>query len=198
MSELRRIWSALLLMLLKQAVVMQVILMSATLDSHLFANYFGDAPALAAGGRTFPVEHFFLEDAHDLIGYHLDAESNCAVRPNRDARSRKQLEAGAGGRDRQGLLRVHPICSCCCFMHCTGSPRPPWRHMHLCTMKMCFPAACMMQCCLTKYDLINVVYLELHARAGNHVTLPLMVQSHLDVSSTGLEDCTLEMFCSIQ
>ena len=95
--------------MLKHAMGMQVILMSATLDSHLFANYFGGAPALAAGGRTFPVDHFFLEDAHDLIGYHLDAESNCAVRPNRDARSRKQLEAGAGGRDRQGLLRVHAM-----------------------------------------------------------------------------------------
>lgn len=92
--------------MLKHVVGMQVILMSATLDSHLFANYFGGAPALAAGGRTFPVDHLFLEDAHDLIGYHLDAESNCAVRPNRDARSCKQLEAGAGGRDRQGLLRV--------------------------------------------------------------------------------------------
>ena len=85
---------------------MQVILMSATLDSHLFANYFGGAPALAAGGRTFPVEHFFLEDAHDLIGYRLDAESNVAMRPNRDAKSRRQLEAAAGGRARQGLLRV--------------------------------------------------------------------------------------------
>ena len=80
--------------------------MSATLDSHLFANYFGGAPALAAGGRTFPVEQYFLEDAHDLIGYHLDAESNVAMRPNRDAKSRRQLEAASGGRDRQGLLRV--------------------------------------------------------------------------------------------
>lgn len=86
--------------------LLQVILMSATLDSHLFANYFGGAPALAAGGRTFPVEQYFLEDAHDLIGYHLDAESNVAMRPNRDAKSRRQLEAAAGGRDRQGLLRV--------------------------------------------------------------------------------------------
>ncbi|DBA76164.1 TPA: hypothetical protein ACH3X1_009895 [Trebouxia sp. C0004] len=85
---------------------LKVILMSATLDSHLFANYFGGAPALAAGGRTFQVEQYFLEDAHDLIGYHLDAESNVAMRPNRDAKSRRQLEAGAGGRDRQGLLRA--------------------------------------------------------------------------------------------
>ena len=80
--------------------------MSATLDSHLFANYFGGAPALAVGGCTFPVEHFFLEDAHDLIGYRLDSESSVAMRPNRDAKSRRQLEAAAGGRNRQGLLRV--------------------------------------------------------------------------------------------
>lgn len=93
--------------------LLQVILMSATLDSQLFANYFGGAPALAAGGRTFPVEQYFLEDAHDLIGYHLDVESNVAMRPNRDAKSRRQLEAAAGGRDRQGLLRVGtlPLCS---------------------------------------------------------------------------------------
>ena len=80
--------------------------MSATLDSHLFANYFGSCPALAAGGRTFPVEHHFLEDAHDLIGYHLDADSVAAMRPNRDAKSRRQLEASAGGRNKQGLLKV--------------------------------------------------------------------------------------------
>lgn len=88
---------------------MQVILMSATLDSHLFANYFGGCSALAAGGRTFPVQHHFLEDAHDLIGYHLDADSAVAMRPNRDARSRRQLEASAGGRNKQGLLKVTQI-----------------------------------------------------------------------------------------
>lgn len=126
--------------MLKHAVGMQVILMSATLDSHLFANYFGGAPALAAGGRTFPVDHFFLEDAHDLIGYHLDAESNCAVRPNRDARSRKQLEAGAGGRDRQGLLRVPAICSCCFPRHTAAwlTAIAPRRCMRLCTwLRLC-------------------------------------------------------------
>lgn len=100
--------------------------MSATLDSHLFANYFGGAPALAAGGRTFPVEQYFLEDAHDLIGYHLDGESNVAMRPNRDARSRRQLEAAAGGRDRQGLLRVSLPCALehCCPMHVQAAVKP--------------------------------------------------------------------------
>lgn len=35
--------------------------MSATLDSHLFAQYFGDCPVLTAEGRTFPVTHMYLE-----------------------------------------------------------------------------------------------------------------------------------------
>ncbi len=35
--------------------------MSATLDSDLFARYFGNCAVLAAGGRTFPVQHHFLE-----------------------------------------------------------------------------------------------------------------------------------------
>ena len=35
--------------------------MSATLDSDLFARYFGGCAVLAAGGRTFPVQHHFLE-----------------------------------------------------------------------------------------------------------------------------------------
>ena len=42
--------------------------MSATLDSDLFARYYGGCPVLAAGGRTFPVEHLFLEDAYELTG----------------------------------------------------------------------------------------------------------------------------------
>ena len=42
--------------------------MSATLDSNLFARYYGDCPVLVAGGRTFPVEHHFLEDTYELTG----------------------------------------------------------------------------------------------------------------------------------
>lgn len=42
--------------------------MSATLDSNLFARYYGDCPVLVAGGRTFPVEHYFLEETYELTG----------------------------------------------------------------------------------------------------------------------------------
>ena len=42
--------------------------MSATLDSDMFARYYGGCPVLTAGGRTFPVEQHFLEDAYELTG----------------------------------------------------------------------------------------------------------------------------------
>jgi hypothetical protein len=73
---------------------LKVVLMSATLDSSLFAGYFGGGagagagvgagasgaagaagggggggcPVLHAEGRTFPVEQLFLEDAYELTG----------------------------------------------------------------------------------------------------------------------------------
>uniref|UniRef100_A0A183VBA4 RNA helicase n=1 Tax=Toxocara canis TaxID=6265 RepID=A0A183VBA4_TOXCA len=40
----------------------RLILMSATIDTDLFTNYFGSCPIIQLEGRTFPVEHFFLED----------------------------------------------------------------------------------------------------------------------------------------
>ena len=47
----------------------QVVLMSATLDSDMFAGYYSHCPVLTAGGRTFPVEQHYLEDAYELTGY---------------------------------------------------------------------------------------------------------------------------------
>ena len=47
---------------------MQVVLMSATLDSDMFAGYYSHCPVLTAGGRTFPVEQHYLEDAYELTG----------------------------------------------------------------------------------------------------------------------------------
>ncbi|GMH43004.1 hypothetical protein BSKO_10926 [Bryopsis sp. KO-2023] len=40
---------------------LKVVLMSATLDAGIFSSYF-DCPVLTTEGRTFPVEHHFLED----------------------------------------------------------------------------------------------------------------------------------------
>jgi hypothetical protein len=47
---------------------LKVVLMSATLDADLFADYFGGAPVVSIPGRTFPVTQFFLEDVLERMG----------------------------------------------------------------------------------------------------------------------------------
>ena len=72
---------------------LKVVLMSATLDSRLFASYFGsDTPCLRAGGRTFPVEHLFLEDAYARTGYRLASDARAALRLDAKAARRRQQE----------------------------------------------------------------------------------------------------------
>ncbi|CAL8464644.1 g4179 [Coccomyxa elongata] len=84
---------------------LKVVLMSATLDSNLFARYYGDCPVLVAGGRTFPVEHYFLEDTYELTGYRLDAESPCAMRDYGHKERRRQLEK-AVSQGQQSLVKA--------------------------------------------------------------------------------------------
>lgn len=57
---------------------LKVVLMSATLDSHLFVNYFGGCPALHAAGRNFPVRGLFLEDVYEETGYVLAPDAPAA------------------------------------------------------------------------------------------------------------------------
>ena len=72
---------------------LKVVLMSATLDSRLFASYFGsDTPCLRAGGRTFPVEHLFLEDAYARTGYRLASDARAALRLDAKAARRRQQD----------------------------------------------------------------------------------------------------------
>jgi HrpA-like RNA helicase len=78
--------------------------MSATLDSNLFAAYFGGCQTLAAGGRTFPVEQVFLEDVYELTGYRLDPEGPSALRNFSDAAKRKTLQKATGSR--QSIVKV--------------------------------------------------------------------------------------------
>ena len=72
---------------------LKVVLMSATLDSRLFASYFGaGTPCLRAGGRTFPVEHLFLEDVYSRTGYRLASDARAALRLDARAARRRQQE----------------------------------------------------------------------------------------------------------
>ncbi|VDN25623.1 unnamed protein product, partial [Gongylonema pulchrum] len=61
----------------------RVILMSATIDTNLFTNYFGGCPVIQLEGRTFPVQHYFLEDIVQMLRF---------LPPAFDARRRRDRE----------------------------------------------------------------------------------------------------------
>ncbi|KAM3960635.1 LOW QUALITY PROTEIN: dosage compensation regulator mle [Aphomia sociella] len=48
---------------------LRIILMSATVDTTLFTNYFGNCPVIEVPGRTFPVQQYFLEDCIQLTKF---------------------------------------------------------------------------------------------------------------------------------
>ncbi|XP_062225671.1 DExH-box ATP-dependent RNA helicase DExH7, chloroplastic isoform X2 [Phragmites australis] len=54
---------------------LKVILMSATVDSSLFARYFGECPVITVEGRTHPVSTHFLEDVYEEMEYCLELDS---------------------------------------------------------------------------------------------------------------------------
>lgn len=48
---------------------LRVILMSATIDTTLFSDYFGNCPVIEVPGRAFPVKQYFLEDTIELLKF---------------------------------------------------------------------------------------------------------------------------------
>ncbi|KAJ1733854.1 hypothetical protein LPJ61_001360 [Coemansia biformis] len=59
---------------------LRLVLMSATIDVALFAQYFDDSAVIDIPGRTFSVRNIFLESVVQLSEYTLNAESRYAVR----------------------------------------------------------------------------------------------------------------------
>jgi ATP-dependent RNA helicase DHX57 len=55
--------------LLKKRKDLKIVLMSATLNSDMFSQYFNDCPTIDIPGRTYPVEKYGLETILDLIKY---------------------------------------------------------------------------------------------------------------------------------
>lgn len=47
----------------------RVILMSATIDTTLFSNYFGSCPVVEVPGRAYPVQEYFLEDCIQMANF---------------------------------------------------------------------------------------------------------------------------------
>ena len=48
---------------------LRVILMSATIDTTLFSQYFNNCPIVEVPGRAFPVSEYYLEDAIQLTNF---------------------------------------------------------------------------------------------------------------------------------
>lgn len=93
---------------------LKLILMSATLNASVFADYFrAFDPYLAEiPGRAHPVQAFFLEDALALTGLRVDARDECAVgsfRSKRNSRSsQKSALVGLTKRDWASKLKDYP------------------------------------------------------------------------------------------
>ncbi|KAK0088841.1 hypothetical protein PV325_010438 [Microctonus aethiopoides] len=62
---------------------LRVILMSATIDTTLFSNYFNKCPVIEVPGRSYPVQQYFLEDCVHLTNFV----------PPMDSRKRKSRDA---------------------------------------------------------------------------------------------------------
>ncbi|XP_043511200.1 dosage compensation regulator isoform X1 [Frieseomelitta varia] len=62
---------------------LRIILMSATIDTTLFSNYFNNCPVIEIPGRSFPVQEYFLEDCIHLTRFVPPLDSK--KRKNRDS-----------------------------------------------------------------------------------------------------------------
>lgn len=80
---------------------LKVILMSATMNTEMVADYFSGCPILSASGRTFPVRHLFLEDIYEMTNYVLDPDSPASLREGQMSRvQQKKLENSAGSKNK--------------------------------------------------------------------------------------------------
>ena len=48
---------------------MKVVLMSATIDTSIFSEYFGSCPIIEVYGRTHPIQEYFLEDCIQMTNF---------------------------------------------------------------------------------------------------------------------------------
>ncbi|XP_078685093.1 ATP-dependent RNA helicase A-like isoform X1 [Branchiostoma floridae x Branchiostoma belcheri] len=78
---------------------MRIILMSATIDTSLFSEYFGNCPVVDVYGRTHPVQQYFLEDCIQMTNF-------VAQPQERKKRKDKDDDDGVGDDDNENLNLV--------------------------------------------------------------------------------------------
>ncbi|XP_037905675.1 dosage compensation regulator [Hermetia illucens] len=81
---------------------LRVILMSATIDTTLFAEYFGGCPVLEIPGRAHPVQQMFLEDIIELTKFVPSQES----RKRKRDQEKEDKEEGVFDENDQNLNKV--------------------------------------------------------------------------------------------
>lgn len=84
---------------------LHVILMSATIDTTLFSEYFGNCPVLEIPGRAFPVQQFFLEDCVEMTKFMPTPESRKKSKDRDDEEKAVIAENGEDASD-QNLNKV--------------------------------------------------------------------------------------------
>lgn len=70
---------------------LRVILMSATIDTTMFSEYFGKCPVIEIPGRSFPVTQVFLEDCIELTNFAPPPDSRKRRNEDRDEEKGKRL-----------------------------------------------------------------------------------------------------------
>jgi len=108
----RSIESDFLMVVLKRLLAkrkdLKVVLMSATVDAERFSDYLGGAPVLKVPGRTYPVEHFYLEDAIEATGFSLEEDPrNSRFRRNEWDDNDADLDTGSGSGAASGNLNAY-------------------------------------------------------------------------------------------
>ncbi len=73
---------------------LRVILMSATIDTTLFSNYFNGCPVVEVPGRAFPVQEYFLEDCIQMSNFVPPLSSRPQNRKNRNKNDNDEDEEG--------------------------------------------------------------------------------------------------------
>ena len=86
--------------ILRRRPSLKLVLMSATLNAELFADYFQGCPTLDIPGRAFPVTPYFLEDVFEVTGHLVRPGDEYAKRE--DNRRRDRHQGGKGGRGKGG------------------------------------------------------------------------------------------------
>jgi len=80
---------------------LKVILMSATMETELFTNFFNGAPLISVPGRTFPVSNYYLEDLLDATDHVIEEGSRYAIRENHYGETASLMISTRGGEKRK-------------------------------------------------------------------------------------------------